>query len=84
MMIATPSMVVMAQTNKTSENVTASLSSAGSTNASSNIAGGHMLNRSGFTYAYDVVFKGKSYPIKYNTTGGNLLALAAIQTRKHF
>jgi hypothetical protein len=82
MMIATPSVVVMAQTNKTSENVTAPLSSAGSTNASSNIAGGHMLNRSGFTYAYDVVFKGKSYPIKYNTTGGNLLALAADTDQK--
>ena len=82
MMITTPSMVVMAQTNKTSENVTAPLSSAGSTNASSNIAGGHMLNRSGFTYAYDVVFKGKSYPIKYNTTGGNLLALAADTDQK--
>jgi len=82
MMIATPSMVVMAQTNKTSENVTASLSSAGSTNASSNIAGGHMLNRSGFTYVYDVVLNGKSYPIKYNTTGGNLLALAADTDQK--
>jgi hypothetical protein len=68
MMIATPSMVVMAQTNKTSENVTAPLSSAGTTNASSNIA--------------DVVFKGKSYPIKYNTTGGNLLALAADTDQK--
>ena len=41
-MIATPSIVVLAQTNKTSEKVTTPLSSAGSTNASSNIAGGHI------------------------------------------
>ena len=82
MMIATPSIVVLAQTNKTSEKVTTPLSSAGSTNASSNIAGGHMLNRSGFTYAYDVVLNGKTYPIKYNTTGGNLLALAADTNQK--
>jgi hypothetical protein len=81
MMIATPSIVVLAQTNKTSsDNVTTP--SAGSTNASSNIAGGHIVNRTGFTYAYDVVFKGKTYPIKYNTTGGNLLALAADTNQK--
>lgn len=83
MMIATPSIVVLAQTNKTSsENVTTPISSAGSTNASSNIAGAHMLNKTGFTYAYDVVFNGQTYPIKYNTTGGNLLALAADTNQK--
>jgi hypothetical protein len=81
MMIATPSIVVLAQTNKTSsDNVTTP--SGGSTNASTNIAGGHIVNRTGFTYAYDVVFKGKTYPIKYNTTGGNLLALAADTNQK--
>jgi hypothetical protein len=81
-MIATPSIVVLAQTNKTSEKVTTPLSSAGSTNASSNIAGGHIVNRTGFTYVYDVVLNGKTYPIKYNTTGGNLLALAADTNQK--
>jgi hypothetical protein len=83
MMIATPSIIVLAQTNKTSsENVTTPLSSAGSTNASSSIAGGHIVNRTGFTYAYDVVLNGKTYPIKYNTTGGNLLALATDTNQK--
>jgi signal transduction histidine kinase len=35
------------------------------------------LNRSGFAYVYNLTIGNTKYPIKYNTTGGNLLGIVA-------
>jgi len=35
------------------------------------------LNRSGFAYVYNLTIGDTTYPIKYNTTGGNLLGIVA-------
>ena len=35
------------------------------------------LNRTGFSYVYNVTISNKIYPVKYNTTGGNLLGIVA-------
>ena len=35
------------------------------------------FNRTGFAYVYNLTIGDKTYPIKYNTTGGNLLGIVA-------
>jgi hypothetical protein len=50
--------------------------SSSSTNANNNKTSGS-LNRTGFTDVTNLMINGKTYPIKYNITGGKLLGIVA-------
>ncbi len=50
--------------------------SGSSTNANNNKTSGS-LNRTGFTDVTNLMINGKTYPIKYNITGGKLLGIVA-------
>jgi len=61
---------VLAQINQTSsKNITAQVTRQGTSSSS--------LNMSHFTNAANLVINGKTFPIKYNITGGKLLGLVA-------